>query len=79
MKVRKGDDTEFYGVDVWGCFLSLSLSLSHGNCFLEVCVQARVCIGAPPPSQLGNFLTLIQKCHIQIVNSSPYLGHTQTG
>ena len=39
-----------------------------------VCIQFEG-IDAPPPSQVGDVLTLIQKCHIQIVNSSPYLGH----
>jgi hypothetical protein len=36
-------------------------------------------IDTPHPSQVGDVLTLIQKCHIQVVNSSPYLGHTETG
>jgi hypothetical protein len=64
MKVGKDDNTEFNGVDVWVFSPSLMGIASERE---------------PPPSQVGNFITLIQKCHIQAVNSSPYLGHTETG
>jgi len=49
MKVRKADDTEFYGVDVWFFFLSC------GNCVLKLCVCVCVCVHARVHSLKGSY------------------------